>query len=122
MIFKEPFVSSKETRLPIIGGVLAAVGASLCCAGPLVLLLLGISGSWIGNLTLLEPYRPLFILVVLALFAFAGWRLYRPIDDCEPGTACAVPQIRRRRQIIFWVSLGVALVLVTSNYWLIWFV
>ncbi|EFB9870222.1 TPA: mercuric transporter MerT family protein, partial [Salmonella enterica subsp. enterica serovar Minnesota] len=55
-------MSQKESNLPIIGGVIAAVGAGLCCAGPFVLLLLGVSGSWIGNLTLLEPYRPIFIL------------------------------------------------------------
>jgi mercuric ion transport protein len=27
------------------GGMVAAIGASLCCAGPFVLLLLGVSGS-----------------------------------------------------------------------------
>jgi len=43
-----------------VGG-LAAILASTCCLGPLVLVALGLSGAWIGNLTLLEPYRPLFI-------------------------------------------------------------
>ncbi|MDD9396437.1 mercuric transporter MerT family protein, partial [Staphylococcus aureus] len=32
------------------GGV-AAVLASACCLGPLVLVALGFSGAWIGNLT-----------------------------------------------------------------------
>ena len=114
-------MSQKESNLPIIGGVIAAVGAGLCCAGPFVLLLLGVSGSWIGNLTLLEPYRPIFILLVLALFGFAGWKVYRPVEDCEPGTACAVPQVRKRRQGIFWLTALTALVLVTSNYWIVWF-
>ena len=111
----------KESNLPLIGGMLAAVGASICCAGPLILLLLGISGSWISNLTLLEPYRPIFIVAVLALFGFAGWKVYRPVEDCEPGTACAVPQIRKRRQVTFWLMALAALALVTSNYWIIWF-
>ena len=114
-------MSQKESNLPIIGGVIAAIGAGLCCAGPFVLLLLGISGSWIGNLTLLEPYRPIFILLVLALFGFSGWKIYRPIETCEPGTACAGPRVRRRRQVIFWVAALTALVLITSNYWIIWF-
>lgn len=30
----------------LIAGVLAAIGASVCCVGPLVLLALGIGGSW----------------------------------------------------------------------------
>ena len=64
-------MSKKDSNVPIIGGVIAAVGAGLCCAVPFVLLLLGISGSWIVNLTLLEPYRPIFILLVIVLFGFA---------------------------------------------------
>ena len=114
-------MSQKESNLPIIGGVIAAVGAGLCCAGPFVLLLLGVSGSWIGNLTLLEPYRPIFILLVLTLFGFAGWKVYRPVEACEPGTACAVPHVRKRRQLIFWLTALTALVLVTCNYWIVWF-
>lgn len=114
-------MSKNDSSLPLVGGITAAIGARLCCAGPFVLLLLGVSGSWIGNLTLLEPYRPVFILLVLALFGFAGWKVYRPIEDCKPGTACATPQVRKRRQVIFWVTAFIALILVTSNYWIIWF-
>jgi len=114
-------MAEKTSNLPIIGGIIAALGAGLCCAGPFVLLLLGISGSWIGNLSLFEPYRPIFILAVLILFGWAGWKVYRPVDDCESGTACAIPQVRKRRQIIFWLAALTALILVTSNYWIIWF-
>jgi mercuric ion transport protein len=38
-------------------GGLAAILASTCCLGPLVLVALGFSGAWIGNLTVLEPCR-----------------------------------------------------------------
>lgn len=112
-------MSQKETNLPIIGGVIAAIGAGLCCVGPLVLLTLGIGGAWIGNLTLLEPYRPLFIFAVLTLFGWTGWKLYSPVEDCEPGTACAMPQVRKRRQVIFLSTALLALLLVTSSYWIL---
>lgn len=115
-------MSQKEYNLPIIGGILAAIGASICCAGPLILLMLGISGSWISNLTLFEPFRPFFLMGVFALFGFAGWKVHQPVESCEPDTACATPQVRRRRQIIFWMAAIVAIVLVTSNYWIILFV
>ncbi|OES24453.1 mercuric transporter MerT family protein [Alteromonas macleodii] len=107
-----------KNNLPLMGGVLAAVGASLCCVGPFVLLTLGISGAWIGNLTLLEPYRPVFIVIVMLLFGWAGWQVYRPIEDCTPGTACAAPQRRKPRQAMFWIMASIALVLVTSTYWI----
>lgn len=111
-------MTQKESNLPIIGGVIAAIGAGLCCVGPFVLLMLGISGAWIGNLTLLEPYRPLFIAAVMALFGWAGWQVHRPIEACQPDTACSVSQTRKRQQIIVWITAMVALVLVTSSYWL----
>lgn len=114
-------MSIKESNLPVIGGIVAAIGAGVCCAGPFVLLLLGVSGSWIGHLTMLEPYRPIFILLVLTSFGFAGWKVYRPTDMCAPGTVCAVPKVRKRRQVIFWLSALTALMLVTSNYWIVWF-
>lgn len=47
-------------RGALFAGGLAAILASTCCLGPLVLVALGFSGAWIGNLTVLEPYRPLF--------------------------------------------------------------
>jgi len=112
-------MSTKESNLPLISGVIAAIGAGICCAGPLVLLFLGVSGSWIGNLTLFEPYRPIFIGAVVVAFAFAGWKVHRPIEKCEPGSVCAVPETRKRRQIIFWLSAIFSLILVTSNYWII---
>ncbi|KGD66070.1 mercuric transporter MerT [Alcanivorax nanhaiticus] len=107
-----------ESNVPVIGGVIAAIGASLCCVGPFVLLTLGISGAWIGNLTLLEPYRPFFIVIVLLLFGWSGWQVHRPIEACASGTACAVPQTRKRRQIIVWTTAIIALILVSSSYWI----
>ncbi len=107
-----------KNNLPLIAGVLAGVGASLCCVGPFVLLALGISGAWIGNLTLLEPYRPVFIVIVVLLLSWAGWQIYRPGAACEPGTVCSIPQTRRRRHIIFWIMAIIALLLVTSSYWI----
>lgn len=38
-------MAKNDTSLPLVGGIAAAIGAGLCCAGPLVLLLLGVSGS-----------------------------------------------------------------------------
>jgi mercuric ion transport protein len=52
---------------------LGAVVASSCCIGPLLLVMLGVSGAWIGNLVALEPYMPYF-LVVTALLLGAGFR------------------------------------------------
>ncbi len=64
-------------RGALFTGGLAAILASACCLGPLVLIALGFSGAWIGNLTVLEPYRPIFIGVALVALFFAWRRIYR---------------------------------------------
>ena len=52
-------------KLVAAGGVVGAVAASSCCIVPLLLFSLGVSGAWIGNLTRLAPYQPIFIAVTL---------------------------------------------------------
>lgn len=100
-------------RAALFAGGIAALLASACCLGPLVLLALGISGAWIGNLTALEPYRPIFIAVALGSVYFAHRRIFRPATDCLPGEVCAIPAVSRAYKLLFWVVvtlLGVALV------------
>jgi len=86
----------------LIAAVVAGIGASICCVGPLVLLTLGIGGAWIGTLTALEPYRPLFIGVVLVFLGLAFYRLYIAPRRCAPGDACALPATLRNQRILFW--------------------
>jgi len=103
----------KTGRLPLIGGVIAAVAASLCCVGPLVLVTLGIGGAWVANLAVLEPFRPYF-LGAAAISLFFAWRkIYRPAAACTPGSLCAQPQTNRIYKLLFWivaVLIGLAVV------------
>jgi len=98
-----------------VGG-LAAILASTCCLGPLVLVALGLSGAWIGNLTLLEPYRPLFIGGALVALFFAGRRIFRPAQACEPGEVCAVPRARRVYKIVFGIVSALVLIALVYPY------
>jgi mercuric ion transport protein len=84
-------------------GVGAAVIGSVCCVGPLVLLALGVSGAWIGQLTALEPYRPIFIVVMLLFLGLAFRQLYFVPQRCAGDEPCA--DLRRQRTI-FWVVLA----------------
>lgn len=83
--------------------VLAAIGASVCCVGPLVLLMLGIGGAWVGNLTAFEPYRPFFIGVTLIFIGLAFRNLYFVPQVCAPGAACADPLVLKRQRLFFWI-------------------
>ena len=99
----------------LVGGV-AAILASTCCLGPLVLVALGLSGAWIGNLTLLEPYRPFFIGGALVALFFAGRRIFRPARSCQPGEVCAMPRTRRTYKIVFGIVSALVLVALLYPY------
>src|SRR3990167_2128533 len=101
---------SQTERGALFAGGLAAILASTCCLGPLLLVALGFSGAWIGNLTALEPYRPLFIGASLVAMVFAGRRIYRPAQQCKPGELCAIPQVRSTYKAVFWVVAVLVLI------------
>ncbi len=101
----------------LVAGVVAAIGASVCCVGPLALLTLGIGGAWIANLTALEPLRPWFIAATLVFLGLAFRRLYLQPQVCEPGAACAEPIVLKRQRLIFWV-VALALLALLSVPWL----
>src|SRR5216684_3122491 len=81
----------------LAAGGIAAILASTCCLGPLVLLALGIGGAWV------------------ALY-FAYRRIYRPAAACEPGEVCAIPQVRTTYKLIFWIVAVLVLVALGFPY------
>jgi mercuric ion transport protein len=107
---------TQSGRGSLLTGGLAALLASTCCLGPLVLVSLGFGGAWIGNLTALEPYRPLFIGVALVALFFAWRRIFRPPQACQPGDACAVPRVQRAYRLIFWIAAALVLVALAFPY------
>ena len=106
-----------KLRSSLVAGVLAAIGASVCCVGPLVLLTLGIGGAWIANLTALEPMRPWFIATTLIFLGLAFRRLYLQPQVCEPGAPCAEPLVLKRQRAIFWV-VALAVLALLATPWL----
>lgn len=96
-------MAALNAKSSLVAGVLAGIGASICCVGPLVLLGLGVGGAWIGNLTALEPYRPVFIALTVVFLALAFRQLYSVPQVCATDTLCAEPQTVRRQRLLFWL-------------------
>lgn len=105
----------------LLTGGIAALLASTCCLGPLVLITLGVSGAWISNLTVLEPYRPIFISVALVALFFAWRRIWRPTLVCEPRGMCAIPQVKRIYKLLFGTVSGLVLSALMFPYVAPWF-
>ena len=108
-------LGKSKSGILALGG-LAAILASSCCLGPLLLVTVGLGGAWIGNLTRLEPYRPLFLGVALIALFFAWRRIYRPAEQCLPGEICALPQTRRLYKLLFSVVAGLVLIALSFPY------
>lgn len=105
-----------NARQSLCASALAAIGASLCCVAPLVLVTLGIGGAWIASLASLEPARPLFVVLTLGLLGQAWLKLYRQPAACKPGTACADTAVLRHQRLVFW-ALALPLLLLLSFPW-----
>src|SRR5882724_10664172 len=105
-----------KTLLAAAGGVVAAVGSALCCAGPLVAVFVGLSGA--GLAATFEPLRPYFV-AATALFLVLGFVAVRSEERkaCQPGELCASPAVRRHINRLFWIATAIAVPLVTFPWW-----
>jgi mercuric ion transport protein len=105
------FMAIKNQRGPAmlaIGGLLGAFAASSCCIVPLVLFGLGVSGAWIGNLTRLAPYQPIFIVTTFVCLGAGAKRAF------ANDAACARPLPNRLVRTAFIVA---ALLVVAAITW-----
>ena len=101
---------------PLLVGGLAAILASTCCLGPLLLVALGFSGAWIGNLTLFEPYRPWLLGLALIAMFLAWRRIFRPARACKPDEICALPETRKSYKALFWIVAVLVLIALGFPY------
>lgn len=92
-----------------LGGVLAALGASSCCVLPLALFALGVSGAWIGALTALSPYQPIFVGLGLLCVTAGLVAVYRRPKDCGPEHGCATSPPRRLTKAALWAAAALML-------------
>jgi len=110
-------VKESTSKATLIGGLLAGIGASACCVGPFLLLSLGVSGSWIGNLSAMDTYRPYLIGLTLIFMGLAFRKLYLVPQVCAVDTPCASPDYVKKQRIIFWVISIFVLLMITFPYY-----
>jgi len=98
------------------GGILGAIAASSCCILPLALFMLGISGAWIGNLTALAPYQPVFFVATAGCLGVGYYLVYRqPKAVCVEGS-CTRPLPKRGVKTVLWAATALVLAAVAFDY------
>ena len=113
----EQETTEKSTTWLGIGAALAAIGASVCCVGPLLLLSLGIGGAWMSTLTSMETVRPFFFIITLIFIGLSYRKLYLMPESCEQGEVCAISGVKKRQRMIFLMgSVLILLLLAFPSY------
>ena len=103
-------------RLLSVGGILAALGAASCCVVPFILFTMGVSGAWLGNLTMLEPYQPIFAAVSLGFIGYGAWRLRRKSAIACADGYCATPKSDRVAMVGLWTAGTLVIVALAFPY------
>jgi len=91
-------------KASLTGSLVSAFLASICCIGPVVFAILGVSGA--AFIQKFEGYRIHFIAATVALLGTSFYLTYRkpPPEQCLPGSYCANPKSDRLNKIILWIS------------------
>jgi mercuric ion transport protein len=100
----QPVAAASENRLSLrLMGValVSAIVASTCCVIPLLLVLVGITGAWMVNLTALKPLTPFFTVIAIAAIAWAGYLIYRPSTPCATPDETRCDTVRPSTRKIF---------------------
>jgi mercuric ion transport protein len=106
---------------PMTAGIIAGIAGSICCVGPLALVLAGVGGAWVSNLTALQAWSPLFAGVAALAFGFAAYKLFYVPKVCVPGTPCGDPRTLRNQRIVFLVAAPLIAALLSFPLYAKWF-
>src|SRR5438128_12236789 len=109
----------KEQRLARAGmaaSVAAALGASVCCIGPVVAAMFGVTS--LAALVKYEPLRPYLAVITIGFLGAAFYATYRrrPTAECATGSVCetrGVGRVHRVNGVMTWVATFVAVVALT---------
>lgn len=112
----------RVARLGMAASVGTAMGASICCIGPIVAVMFGMTS--LAGLSRYEPLRPFLGAVTVAFLAVAFYAAYRrPAETCEPGSVCATQgpdRVQKINRIALWMATVVAGVAFTFPTWSAW--
>jgi mercuric ion transport protein len=113
---------SGSANVPLTGGFIAGLAASICCIGPLVFVALGLGGAAAGLIEFFTPLREVFIGLALLFLGFAAYRLFYVPKVCAPGTPCADPRTLRNQRLVFIGVVIVVAVLVAFPWYVAYLV
>ncbi|MGB7799906.1 mercuric transporter MerT family protein [Buttiauxella sp.] len=107
--------SIKEGVATVLAALVAAGASTLCCIGPLLYLVFGISAAGLTGLPTLPWLQIPMVMIALGLMARGFWRLYM-----SPKPVCTSVVSRRVLVGLYWLSVPLILFLISYPYVLPW--
>ncbi|WP_017732267.1 mercuric transport protein MerTP [Nafulsella turpanensis] len=90
-------MKKKENNTKLLAsGVVAALGASLCCITPVLALMAGIGGA-ASAFSWLDPFRPFFTGITVLVLGFAWYQKLKPKKN---GTVCACDEEKDKKPFL----------------------
>lgn len=100
----------------IVGAIGAAVLASVCCIGPIVLAGLGIGA--VAAAQSFAPYRPFFLALTAVFLGIGFYFAYRkPKQAACEGEVCEVPRLARWGRPLLWLATALVIALAAFPYY-----
>lgn len=110
--------SQNKSNRAALGGVVAAIAASLCCIAPVLALVAGTSGmattfSW------MEPFRPFLIALTVLVLGLAWYQKLRYRKEAESDCGCAEDEKQsflQSKKFLLVVTLFAGLMMAFPTY------
>ncbi|MGH9862584.1 MAG: mercuric transporter MerT family protein [Candidatus Acidiferrales bacterium] len=103
-------------KTTILGAVSAAVVASVCCIGPVVLAGLGVGA--VAAAQKFAPVRPIFLSLTLLFLGLGFYFAYRkPKSAACKAEVCEPSGVTRWRRPLLWVATVIVLALLAFPYY-----
>ena len=68
--------SDRASAWALTTAAIGSILASSCCALPLLLVSVGLTGAWLGHLRVLQPYSPVLLAISVTALLAAGYRIF----------------------------------------------
>ncbi|MHA7845807.1 mercuric transporter MerT family protein [Serratia sp. D1N4] len=107
--------SLKGSVVTLLAALLAAAASTLCCLGPLLYLVFGISAAGLTGIPALSWLQLPMVVLSVGLMLRGFWRLY-----LSPRPVCVNVVSRRTLLWLYWLSVPLLLALMTYPYVLPW--
>jgi mercuric ion transport protein len=96
-------MKTERQKMALGASVVSAIAASACCIGPLIAVLLGVSGFAAAGV--LAKWRPVLLLVTVGLLGVAWYLTYRkPKEACADGSVCATKPVAKWNKVVLWFA------------------